>query len=139
MLLERQSGTDSPCPTNPSGGTSGGGAGPIPGMPQYNVKAQSVSLTIFDVPVGYNPPVGRSSKFVVTYNHRADGQPATFTFSNLGQSWSTDWLAYVIDDPTNAEADVRLFNRGGGYQTYSGYDAAAQKYRLHPAGLEPAT
>jgi YD repeat-containing protein len=119
------------CPKNPSGNTGGGAEGPtgVP-MPQYNVKAQSVSLTIFDVPVGYNPPVGPSPKFVVTYNHRADGQPATFTFFNAGQNWSTDWLAYVFDDPTNGEADVRLFNRGGGYQTYSGYDAATQKYSL---------
>jgi YD repeat-containing protein len=99
-------------------------------MAQYNVKAQSVSLNIFDTPVGYHPPVGPNPLFVVSYNQRADGQPATLTFSNLGQNWSYDWLAYVVDDPTNPGADVQLFNRGGGYQPYSGYNATTKSYAL---------
>ena len=107
------------CPTN-------GG----PGMASYNVKLQAVSLTVFDTPVGYHPPVGPAALFTARYHQRADGQPATFTFSNLGQNWFHDWMAYVVDDPTNPGADVNLFPRGGGYDTFTGYDSTTQTYAL---------
>jgi RHS repeat-associated protein len=107
-----------------------GGTGPSSGMASYNVKLQAVSLTVFDTPVGYHPPVGPAALFTARYHQRADGQPATFTFSNLGQNWFHDWMAYVVDDPTNPGADVNLFPRGGGYDTFTGYDSTTQFYAL---------
>ena len=100
------------------------------GMAHYSVKLQAVSLTVFDTPVGYHPPVGPAALFTARYHQRADGQPATFTFSNLGQNWFHDWMAYVVDDPTNPGTDVNLFPRGGGYDTFTGYDSTTQTYAL---------
>jgi RHS repeat-associated protein len=102
----------------------------ITGMAQYNVKAQAASLMVYDTPVGYRPPVGPGAFFTARYQQRADGQPATFTFSNLGPNWFHDWMAYVVDDPTNPGADVTLFTPGGGYLTFTGYDSTGQSYAL---------
>ncbi|MBV8278127.1 MAG: hypothetical protein JO170_23095, partial [Verrucomicrobia bacterium] len=100
------------------------------GMAHYDVKSQAVSLTVFDTPLGYHPPVGPAPMFTVRYEQRADGQPATFSFSNLGPNWSHDWMAYVVDNPSSPGADVNLFPPGGGYFTFSGYDATTQSYAL---------
>lgn len=116
---------DPDCGCNGGGGGSGG-----LGMAHYDVKAQAVSLTIFDTPVGYQPPAGPASQFTVRYEQRADGQPATFTFSNVGPNWFHDWMAYIVDDPTNPGADVNLFPPGGGYYTFTGYDSSTQTYAL---------
>jgi YD repeat-containing protein len=74
-----------------------------------------------DNPVGYRPPVGPAVCFVATYSQRESGQPATFTFSNLGANWVHDWMAYVQDNPTSPKADAQLFVRGGGYETLTDY------------------
>ena len=100
------------------------------GMAHYDVKLQAVSLTVYDTPVGYHPPVGPASLFTARYHQRADGQPATFTFSNLGPSWFHDWMAYIVDDPTTPGADVNVFPRGGGYFTFTGFDSTTQTYAL---------
>ena len=111
---------------DPGAGCGGGGLG----MAHYDVKLQAVSLTVFDTPVGYHPPVGPASLFTVRYHQRADGQPATFSFSNLGPNWYHDWMAYVVDDPTNPGADVALFPRGGGNFTFAGFSTTTQSYAL---------
>jgi len=90
-------------------------------MARYDVKIQSVSLTVFDTPVGYQPPVGPASLFTLRYHQRADGQPATFGFGNVGQNWFHDWMAYVVDDPATPNGDVTLFPRGGGYFNFTGF------------------
>jgi RHS repeat-associated protein len=118
-------------PTIISGGDSGSGGGDTAlGMALYDVKTQACSLTVFDTPVGYHPPVGLASLFTLRYQQRADGQPATFTFSNVGQNWFHDWMAYVVDDPTNPGADVTVFPRGGGYFNFTGFDSSTQSYAL---------
>ncbi len=100
------------------------------GMAHYDVKTQAVSLTVFDTPVGYHPTVGPAALFTVRYEQHADGQPATFGFSNVGPNWFHDWMTYVVDDPTNPGADVTLFPRGGGYFTFTGYNSSNQTYAL---------
>ena len=102
----------------------------VTGMAQYNVKAQPASLMVYDTPVGYAPPVGPTAFFTARYQQRADGQPATFTFSNLGPNWFHDWMAYVVDDPTNPGSDVQLFTPGGGYLNFTGYDSSSGSYAL---------
>ena len=91
---------------------------PTDGMAQYNFHALVMSLNIWDSPVGYRPPRGPFVKFKVTYNQREANQPAVFTFSNLGQKWTHDWLWYVKDDPTQPSASVSVIIGGGGTEPY---------------------
>lgn len=124
--------TDGNTPGGESGSDPGCGCpvGAGLGMAHYDVKSQAVSLTVFDTPVGYTPPVGPVSRFTVRYEQRPDGQPATFTFSNLGPNWFHDWMGYIVDDPTRPGGDVNLFPPGGGYFTFTGYDSTTQTYGL---------
>ena len=130
-------------PYDPRGG--GGNCGP--GMAAYSVHLMLVSLHIEDTPVGYTPPRGPDMHFKVSYNQREANQPATFSYSNFGAKWTSDWLSYVIDDPQSPSRDVDLYNRGGGTETYTGFDTATRSYapqylngavlrRIAPAGYE---
>jgi RHS repeat-associated protein len=98
------------------------------GMAHYNFHALVMSLNIVDSPVGYTPPLGSSMKFKVTYNQREANQPATFTFSNLGQKWTHDWLSYVKDRGSSA-SDVTVILGGGGAEVYT-YDTSTQTYKV---------
>lgn len=111
-------------PDDPRGG--GGNCGP--GMASYSVHLMLVSLRIEDTPVGYTPPRGPDMHFKVSYSQRESNQPATFSYSNLGPKWTFDWLSYVIDDPQSPSRDADLYNRGGGTETYVGFDTATQSY-----------
>ena len=57
----------------------------------------------------------------LTYSQREVNQPTTFTFSNLGQKWTFNWLSYVQDDPQQAGARVMVYLPGGGSRNYAGY------------------
>jgi RHS repeat-associated protein len=117
---------DLTAPCDPKGGGygSGGGSGsPCKGMPEYSFHALLASLNIADIPVGYTPPLGPAVNFTVTYNQREAGQPANFAYSNLGQKWTFDWIAYVTDEPLNTNANVRYFNQGGGSHTFTNLGA----------------
>ncbi len=113
-------------PNDPKGG--GGGCGPGDRMASYSVHLMLVSLYIEDAPVGYTPPRGPDVQFKVSYSQREAHQPATFSYSNLGPKWTFDWLSYVTDDPQNPSANANLYNRGGGTETYGGFDATTQTY-----------
>ena len=90
-------------------------------MAQYAFHLSLASLTIFDRPVGYSPPVGPSVGFMVRYNHKEATQPATFYYSNLGPRWTFDWLTYIEDDPANVGDPVERYVRGGGREPYDGF------------------
>lgn len=98
------------------------------GLATYNFHLMLVSLNITDVPVGYTPPVGPSVNFKVTYNQREANQPANFSYSNLGNKWTFDWLAYLSDSPSSPSADVRYFVEGGGTETFSGFNAGTRAF-----------
>ncbi|WP_097459093.1 RHS repeat-associated core domain-containing protein [Mangrovitalea sediminis] len=100
------------------------GCGSSKGMCQYAVKGMLVSLNLYDTPVGYKPPVGPAVPFEVVYSQREASQPANFTFSNIGQKWTTNWLSYVQDDPTSAGNEVMVYLRGGGSRFYHGYNSS---------------
>jgi RHS repeat-associated protein len=108
------------CPTSPPAG-----------MARYSVHSLLVSLNIADVPVGYSPPRGPAVTFEVTYNQRDSFQPQIPSFSNLGPQWTFDWLSYVEDNPSNPSQSVTVYMRGGGRETFSGYDAGTQSYAPH--------
>ena len=94
----------------------------------YNIAEASVAVTISDTPVGYDPPIGPSTKSVISYNQREDSQPATFSYYNVGQKWTLNWLAYVVDDPTNPGANVARVMGGGGEYYYSGYNSSSGRF-----------
>lgn len=93
-------------------------------MCSYDIKEATVGLTLFDTPVGYTPPIGPAPKVQITYNQREDSQPANFSFFNVSQKWTLNWLTYVTDDPTNPGASVSRYLAGGGAYYYSGYNSA---------------
>lgn len=94
----------------------------------YDIKEATVGVTLSDTPVGYVPPIGASMKVKVTYNQREDSQPANFTFFNVGQKWTLNWLTYVTDDPTNAGGNVSRYLPGGGAYYYTGYAAGTGRF-----------
>lgn len=100
------------------------------GMAVSDVDLLFVSLELRDAPVGYKPPVGPAVSFKVTYNQREAAQPANFTYSNFGSKWTFDWLAYIQDNPTNLNADVQYYRRGGFTRLFSGFSATTQSFAL---------
>jgi YD repeat-containing protein len=124
---------NSPGPDSPPGGPDS----PQPSPPQppqncpmcsYNIGESTVSLTLSDTPVGYSPPIGPSAKTQISYNQRADSQPANFSFFNVSQKWTLNWLSYVTDDPTNPGASVSRYIAGGGAYYYSGYQGGTGQF-----------
>lgn len=98
------------------------------GMAVYNLQTMLVALTITDTPVGYSPPLGPAINFTVTYNQRDVFQPAIFSYWNLGAKWTSDWLSFVTDNPSNPNAEATLYVRGGGRETYTDFNSDAQQY-----------
>jgi hypothetical protein len=93
---------------------SGGMGVPVPdpekGMAASRVHLMLVSLNLTDTPVGYAPPVGPAMMFTVRYNHRDSLQPGTFTYSNFGPKWTSDWISYITDNPQSTLADVNYLH-----------------------------
>lgn len=121
----------------PTNGTQPGRPGrppanknPTKGCPlcSYNIAESTVSVTFSDTPVGYIPAVGPDVRTVISYDQREDSQPANFSFFNVGQKWTLNWLSYVVDDPNNPGANVARFMSGGGQFYYSGYDATSGRF-----------
>ena len=113
-----------PC-LDPGGGGGGGGPG---GLAEAKIHLLNASLSISDEPVGYAPPIGPEMQFTVRYNQRDDQFSSNFNYSNFGNKWTFDWLAYIKDDPSNPLADVKYYIRGGGNRTFTGFDSATQTY-----------
>lgn len=124
-----------------AGGPSEGGAGggcanpgscpPSRGMPTHFFHPTSAALRLVDTPVGYAPPRGPSAFFTVSYHHRNNQQPSTFTFSNLGPLWTVDWQSYVQEMPAACGAMMtgcygkfeQVYLRGYGAEHYRNADA----------------
>jgi len=115
-------------------GSSCGGAGPGPegsmGMATYTFHLMLVDLTLMDTPVGYVPPVGSAIHFQATYNQLEANQPATFYYSNLGQKWTCNWIAFITDNPTSPNADVSFYEDGGGTLNFTGFNPTTQAYDI---------
>ncbi len=98
------------------------------GMAVASAHLLLCNLNITDTPVGYVPPVGPSVHFRVIYNQREWNQPAVFPYSNLGPKWTFNWLAFIQDDPANANSDVEWFMPGGGSSVFKGFNADRQEF-----------
>jgi len=107
----------------PANGKCSGGP-----MCGYDILESSVSVTLSDQPVGYVPPLGPSPRVKLSYSQREDSQPANFTFFNVSQKWTLNWLSYVTDDPANAGANVTRYLPGGGSFAYSGYNSTTGRF-----------
>ena len=107
-----------------------GSAPPPSGCPMcfYNIGESTVSVTLADTPVGYSPPIGPSAKVRLTYTQREDSQPANFSFFNIGQKWTMNWLSYVTDDPTHPGATVSRYIAGGGAYFYTGFQSQTGQF-----------
>ena len=88
------------------------------GMCDYNVQEMLVSLNLNDTPVGYAPPVGPPAYVTLTYNQREAFQPANFSYFNVSQKWTLNWLSYIQDDPVTPGANVARYVAGGGLVYY---------------------
>ena len=84
------------------------------GMTTASVTPMAVSLHLEDTPVGYVPQIGLPNQDTINYNSREAGQPANFTFSNIGHNWSHGWQAYVVDNPGQANFNPNRIAAGGG-------------------------
>lgn len=98
------------------------------GLSVPQVYLLDVSLSLTDKPVGYSPPVGPDVPFTVRYRQRDNQFSSTFNYSNFGSKWTFDWLAYIVDDPSNPQADVTYYLRGGGNRTFTGFNATTQAF-----------
>ena len=101
------------------------------GMARYSFHTMLVNLHITDSPVGYSPPRGPGVNFAVTYNQREVFQPQIFAYGNVGPKWNYGWQSYIEDDPVTLEQPVNLYVRGGGQETYTGYDSGTGAYDHH--------
>jgi RHS repeat-associated protein len=101
------------------------------GCATYRAHLMQASLNVFDTPLEYIPALGPRVTFTVTYNQRESHQPQTFTYSNMGAKWTTNWLSYVKDDPTNPSAAVAVFRRGGGEEPHAGYDSGTGRFAMN--------
>ncbi|MGH7757125.1 MAG: hypothetical protein ACREM8_12700, partial [Vulcanimicrobiaceae bacterium] len=93
------------------------------GCPKASISLALVSITVSDRPVGYAPPVGPEVRFHLTYNQLDTAQPSHPAYSNVGPLWTTDWLAFVSDNPQSLGQNVTVALPGGGSRPYAGYVA----------------
>ncbi len=98
-------------PTGPNapqaGGPPGGPKGPSGcGMATWSFHTALASLRIYDIPLGYRPPVGPTVNFLVNYSQMEQNQPTTLNYSNVGPLWNFSFLAYLTVDSTAARAHM---------------------------------
>jgi RHS repeat-associated protein len=145
----RNSNQTGPGGTDTGGGGGGGGpgagpgAGPPPGTPPpppqpcenngvgmttYTMHTMLASLSLYDTPAGYKPPIGPWVEFIAYYNQNEANQPATFYYSNLGSDWDCNWIAYITDNPNSPGVGVTCYGPGGGTMTFTGFNSTNQTF-----------
>ena len=106
-----------PCPTS------------APGMAQYNINAMLASLTVFDTPVGYQPPRGPRINFTITYDQfDVSSFGTTPTVGNMGPNFNNNYVSYIAFNSSSSFKN--LYVRGGGEETYIGYDTNSQNFAM---------
>ena len=110
------------------------GAGETTGYPpghsncplcSYSIAELSVAVTLADQPVGYAPAIGPSATVTISYGQREDVQPAVFNYFNVSPNWTTNWLRFIQDDPTQVGQSVMRYFADGDAWFYSGYTGGA--------------
>jgi RHS repeat-associated protein len=111
------------------------GCGKPEPMATYSIHLMLASLHIEDSPISYAPPRGPRIDFQVVYNQREANQPAIPNFGNLGANWTHNWLSYVSDNPSDPSVGANVYQRGGGTESYTGWNSAAQSYAPEPQSM----
>jgi YD repeat-containing protein len=120
-------GSDTSC-TTAQDAKCGGSASACKGMATYSFHTFLASLSITDIPVWQESPVGPSVNFQVTYNQQ-EAQDATFTsFANTSPQWVNNWTSYLVDNPANGAADIKIYLPGGGSELHSGYNSTSTSF-----------
>ena len=103
--------------TNDAGTSTGNDTNTFSAMTVANATTMLVNLRLSDRPTGYRPQKGLPAYTALTYNHREALQPATFSYLNVGQKWTLNWVKMVIDTPTDTYGVpiTRADQGGGGY------------------------
>jgi RHS repeat-associated protein len=116
--------TDGPIPTPPCPAPSG----PPLAMATYGLQLFSAGLHIEDTPVGYSASAGPDVRVQIAYNQREASQPATMDFTNFGPQFVSNWISYLVDNPSNSAADISLRKRSGGGETHTNYNSTTQTF-----------
>lgn len=82
------------------------------GMMGFSFNLHKVAVRLSDTPVSYTPPRGPEMSFTVTYAEKADTDPSSYIFANLGPKWRLNWLTW-IDDPVAGSATDLHVGSGG--------------------------
>ena len=114
-------------PDDPGPGPPCGGGGDLP-MATYRFHALAASLHIEDTPVGYDAALGPDVRVRLAYNQREAGQPSTIAFTSFGPQVVSNWISYLVDDTSNASANVTLYKAGGGHEVQSSFNATTQSF-----------
>jgi RHS repeat-associated protein len=112
----------------PCVGPAGGGDEPELQMATYRFHTLLASLHIEDTPVGYAAAVGPDVRVRVAYNQREANQPSTMDFTNFGPQFVSNWVSYLIDNPSSPSADISLRKRGGGSEIHGSFNATTQAF-----------
>ncbi|MEO6788460.1 MAG: hypothetical protein ABI318_20235, partial [Chthoniobacteraceae bacterium] len=97
-------------------GTQGGG------MAAWGINLSQVDLRLRDTPLFYNPPVGPRIRFRVAYEQREANQPATLSFTNLGNKWNFNYITTITFDSNNAYVSYGE----SGLETFANFTASTQ-------------
>ncbi len=101
-----------------------------PPMAVPSAFQMQAELNVSDTPLSYRLPVGLAMNFSVNYTQNEVDQPSSWTFSNLGPNWSTNFVAWVkIDASSNAVAHLR--NGGVERYPYSGNPSVPYSQNLY--------
>ncbi len=111
------------------------------GMPRYTFLPMPGAIRISDVPVSYSPPVGPSVAFEVNYNDMDSGAPTSPpTWSHVGVTWSTNWVAWVehVSGSLTNGTNLRVRVPGGGTELVL-YSTASAKFGPHDRSFATVT
>ncbi len=87
------------------------------GMPTYSFYLVEAGLGISDTPLAYTAPKGPQIDFRLTYNQKDSNQPQTFTYTNWGPKWTSNWVSYLISGQANDA--IKHYRAGGGQLTFA--------------------
>lgn len=118
QFMQQQMQQTQPGAPSTYGSAATGGAG----MAVWGINMSEVDLRLRDVPLFYNPPVGPRIHFQISYEQREANQPATLSFSNLGNKWNFNFVTTLTFDSNNA-----YVNYGeSGLDTFASFTANTQ-------------
>ena len=101
-----------------------------PDMAKYSVGLMRISLSFFDAPISYIPPLGPKVEFGLIYSERTIYTTGPFTHSNLGNQWGFSWLQYISDNTTQPNANVDLVQGNGNGETFTSFNTNNNTYAV---------